>query len=58
MEPIKQAPLEPPMPPVELKLRRSTGERRHSTRYPLHEYVMLTDEGEPEYFKEDISYQH
>ncbi|GFS33196.1 hypothetical protein Acr_00g0026970 [Actinidia rufa] len=32
--------------------RRSTRDRRHSTRYPPNEYVCLTDGGEPESFKE------
>ena len=35
-EPIDQAPPEPPAPPVKLELRRSTRERRPSTRYPPH----------------------
>jgi len=43
-EPTEQA----PPPPVEIPLRRSTRERQPSTRYPPHEYVMLTDGGEPE----------
>ena len=42
-EPTEQA----PQPPVEIPLRRSTRERQPSTRYLLHEYVMLTDGGEP-----------
>ena len=44
VEPTEQA----PPPPVEIPLRRSTRERQPSTRYPPHEYVMLTDGGEPE----------
>ena len=55
---VEQAPPEPPAPPIEPELRRSTREQRPSTRYPPYEYVMLTDGGEPEYFKEPMSYQH
>ena len=55
-EPIEQAPLELPTPPVELELRRSTRERRLSTRHPPHEYVMLTDEGEPKCFEKAMSH--
>ena len=33
-------------------MRRSTREHRPSTRYPSSEYILLTDEGEPECFQE------
>ena len=45
-EPVEQTPSEPPTPLIELELRRSTRERRPSTRYLPDEYAMLTD-GEP-----------
>ena len=46
IEPVDQAPLEPPAPPVEPTLKRSTRERRLFIKYPPHEYVMLRDEKE------------
>ena len=57
-EPVDQAPPKPPTPPVEPEFWRSTRERRPSIRYPPHEYVMLTDEGEPKCFEEAMSHQH
>ena len=38
-------------------MRRSTRKRRPSTRYPSSEYILLTDEGEPECFQEVESYK-
>ena len=53
-EPTEQV----PPPPVEIPLRRSTRERQPSTRYPPHEFVMLTDGGEPETYQEAILHKH
>ena len=53
-EPTEQA----PPPPVEIPLRRSTRERQPSTRYPPHEYVMLTDGGELETYQEAILHEN
>ena len=58
IELVDQRPPESPAPPIEPELRRSTRERRSSTRYPPHKYMMLIDEGEPEHFEEAISHQH
>lgn len=57
-DPVEQASLEPPIPPVEPELRRSTREQRPSIRYPPHEYMMLIDEGELECFEEVMYHQH
>ncbi|PKI65279.1 hypothetical protein CRG98_014317, partial [Punica granatum] len=38
--------------------RRSDRVRRPSTRYPPHEYVLLTDGGEPEYYDEAVAHEH
>ena len=57
-EQVEQAPPESFDPPVEPQLRRSMRERHHSSKYPPHEYVMLTDGGEPENFHEVMSHQH
>ena len=38
-------------------MRRSTRKRRPSTRYPSSEYILLTDEGEPECFQEVESHK-
>ena len=46
-----------PLPPYEPPLKRSTRERQPSTRYPPNEYVMLTDEGDPETYQEAILYE-
>lgn len=54
---VEQVHSKPSTPPVELELRRSTQERRTSTRYSLYEYVMLTDGGELKYFEEVMSHQ-
>ena len=43
-----QAPITPPAVP----LRRSTRDRQPSTRYPSDQYILLTDEGEPECYEE------
>ena len=58
VKPVEQAPSELPSPPVEPELRRFNRERRPSTRYPPHEYVILTDEGDSKSFKESISHSH
>ena len=50
--------MEPLTPLVELELRRSTRERRLSTKYHPHKYVMLTNGGEQKCFEEAISHQH
>jgi hypothetical protein len=39
------------------QVRRSTRERRPSTRYSTSEYVLITDEGEPESFQEVQSHK-
>ena len=41
----------------ESQVRRSTRECRPSTRYPSFEYILLTDEGEPECFQEVESHK-
>ena len=38
-------------------MKRSTRERRPSTRYPISEYIMITEEGEPESFQEVQSHK-
>ncbi|PKI57098.1 hypothetical protein CRG98_022492, partial [Punica granatum] len=38
--------------------RRSDRVRRHSTRYPPHEYVLLTDGGEPKCCDEAVAHEH
>ena len=55
---VDQTPPKPTAPLVEPELRRSTREQQPYTRYPSHEYVMLTDGGEPECFEEAMSHQH
>ena len=42
---------------VEPQVRRSTRERRPSTRYPTSEYTMITEEGEAESFQEVQSHK-
>ena len=54
LKPTEQVYGELPLPPYEPPLRRSTREHQISTRYPPNEYVMLTDEGEPETYQEAI----
>ncbi|CAJ2642124.1 unnamed protein product [Trifolium pratense] len=46
---------EPPEPSVEPLLRRSSRERQVSQRYPPHDYVTVTDNGEPEHYQEAIA---
>ena len=41
-----------------VELRRSTRVRQSSSRYPVNEYVLLTDEGEPEGYEEAMSDAH
>ena len=48
----------PPPPPVETLVRRSTRERKPTSRYNPHEYVMFTDGGEPETYQEAILHEH
>ena len=48
-------PVAPPVPSPQPEFRRSTRERRPSTRYNTQEYVMLTDGGEPETYEEAIN---
>ncbi|KAH6779485.1 actin filament bundling protein [Perilla frutescens var. hirtella] len=43
---------EPPLEDPEQQLRRSERELRPSSKYPSSSYVLITDEGEPESFKE------
>ena len=38
--------------PPQVQLRRSNKERQPSNRYSTNEYVILTDDGEPECFRE------
>ncbi|GKF98477.1 retrovirus-related pol polyprotein from transposon TNT 1-94, partial [Tanacetum coccineum] len=45
------------MPPF-LPLRRSTRDHHPSTRYSAHEYVLLTDGGEPECYAEAMEDKH
>ena len=42
---------------VESQVRRSTGERHPSTRYPTSKYTMITEEGKPESFQEVQSHK-
>ncbi|XP_022151008.1 uncharacterized protein LOC111019029 [Momordica charantia] len=44
--------------PTEVSLRRSTRNRRSSTQYPVDEYVLLTNGGEPESYEETIEDEH
>jgi hypothetical protein len=50
---------EQPIPPEmeEPQVRRSTRERHQSTRYSTSDYVLITDEGEPESFQEVQSHK-
>ncbi|KAJ4721959.1 Retrovirus-related Pol polyprotein from transposon TNT 1-94 [Melia azedarach] len=41
-----------------ISLRRSTRVRQPSSRYPVHEYILLTDTGEPECYDEAIEDDH
>ena len=43
--------------PDEPQLRRSTRPRQPSTKYSPHEYVLVTNGGEPECFNEAMSYE-
>ncbi|GJZ10844.1 retrovirus-related pol polyprotein from transposon TNT 1-94 [Tanacetum coccineum] len=47
----------PDMPPF-LPLRRSTRDHHPSTRYSAHEYVLLTDRGEPKCYAEAMEDEH
>ncbi|CAL5393971.1 unnamed protein product [Camellia sinensis] len=53
VEGVEQGEPQPPLPEtVGPQLRRSTREFKPSTKYPTSEYILLTDEGEPESFQE------
>ena len=54
---VEQGEQPPPLEMVEPQVRRSTRERRPSTRYPTSEYTMITEEGEPESFQEVQSHK-
>ena len=54
-QPAQQDPLQLP---VEPQLRRSTRQRQPSGKYPPHEFVMLTDENEPQNYEEAVSHEH
>ena len=54
VEPTEQVEQASPSPSIEISLRRSTRERQPSTRYPLSEYVMFTDGGEPKTYQEVV----
>ena len=54
---VKQGEQPPSLEMVEPQVRRSTRERRPSTRYPTSEYAMITKEGEPESFQEVQSHK-
>ena len=47
---VEQGEQPPPLEMVEPQVRRSTRERRLSTKYPTFEYTMITEEGELESF--------
>ena len=49
---VEQGEQPPPLEMVEPQLRRSTRERRPSTRYPTSNYTIITEEGELESFQE------
>ena len=49
---------QPPASMGSLELRRSTRVRQPSTRYPSDQYVLLTDGGEPESFKDAMDNEH
>ena len=54
---VEQGEQPPPLEMVEPQVRRSTRERRPSTKYPTSEYTMITKDGEPESFQEVQSYK-
>ena len=54
---VEQEKQPPPLEIVEPQVRRSTRERRQSTRYPTFEYTMITKEGEPKNFQEVQSHK-
>ena len=54
---VEQGEQPPPLEMVEPHVRRSTRERRPSTKYPTSEYTMITKEGEPESFQEVQSHK-
>ncbi|KAI4357804.1 hypothetical protein L6164_001728 [Bauhinia variegata] len=43
-----------PIPPINTELRRSVRQSHPSQKYPPHEYVLLTDGGEPESYEEAL----
>ena len=42
------------LPEPEIPVRRTTRDRRLSPRYHTNEYVLLTDEGEPQFYEEEV----
>ncbi|KAK9005267.1 hypothetical protein V6N11_042710 [Hibiscus sabdariffa] len=50
----QQTPIAPPAVPF----RRSSRDRRYSVRYSSDDYVLLTDEGEPECYEEAMKTRH
>ena len=38
-------------PPPQLELRKSTRDRKPSRKYPLNEFVLISDQGEPESYQ-------
>ena len=54
---VEQGEQLPSLEMVESQVRRSTGERHPSTRYPTSKYTMITEEREPESFQEVQSHK-
>ncbi|KAI4334908.1 hypothetical protein L6164_013610 [Bauhinia variegata] len=46
------------VPPINTELRKSVRQSRPSQKYPPHEYVLLTDGGEPERYEEALEHDH
>ncbi|KAI4299912.1 hypothetical protein L6164_033332 [Bauhinia variegata] len=55
--PVEPVPLEP-IPLINIELRRSVRQSHPSQKYPPHEYVLLTDGGEPESYEEALEHEH
>ena len=58
IEDVEQREQPVPLEIEEPQVRRSTREWRPLTRYPFSEYILLTDEGEPEWFQEVKSHKN
>ena len=43
-------------PPPQLELRKSTRDRQPSRKYPPNEFVLISDQGEPESYQEAIKH--